>query len=446
MNITLTYDGFPASAKAASLSPACIAAPPSKSDAHRLLILSALSVCNKPICVSCRETNADIDATIGCLSALGADIRKTDDGYAVTPIDRSRHSDDTVCMDAGESGSTLRFLIPVIGALGKTACIRMHGRLPYRPLAPLDTVLRDHGMYLAHDRNDETLLHVSGNLLPGTFEIDGGVSSQFISGLLFALPLLAEPSVLRITGTVASAPYIRLTLSVLRRFGFYAEDTEDMRIFRIAPTDFVPETDLRVEGDWSGAAFLLCAGAMSGMGVTVTSLAQNSVQGDKRILDVLAMTGCTVTWSDDAVTVIPPSPDDCPLSPFSLNADDIPDLVPPMAALACACRGKTVISGCGRLKIKESDRLSATAAMLRALGGTVSIDNDTIIIQGTGTLSGGCADGCGDHRMVMSAALCALIAAESVAVTDSEAIGKSYPGFFSDFRAFGIQTNYCNPV
>ncbi|MBQ8577262.1 MAG: 3-phosphoshikimate 1-carboxyvinyltransferase [Clostridia bacterium] len=430
-----------------------LTAPPSKSDAHRLLILSALSA-EKPgggITLFCRDTNADIDATVGCLNALGADIARTESGYTILPIDRNVPPADEngeITMDVGESGSTLRFLIPVVGALGKNVRVKMHGRLPHRPLSPLDAVLTEHGMTVARDAEDESILHLSGQLTAGNYTIDGGVSSQFISGLLFALPLLSLPSELHITGTIASAPYINLTLSALRRFGYVPKGMDDGHRYDIAPAKFAPVTGLSVEGDWSGAAFLLCAGAMSGNGVCVKGLSPASVQGDRRILDVLTMTGCTVTWCGDAVTVVPPkgggTSKDGVLNPFSVNADDIPDLVPPMAALACACRGRSVICGCQRLKIKESDRLAATVSMLGALGGNVFSEqaggDDRIVIGGIGTLSGGACEGYNDHRMVMSASLCALLAKDgaSVTVTDREAIRKSYPGFFDDFGAFGI--------
>lgn len=442
--------------------PPVLSAPPSKSDAHRLLILCALSKARKetdePISLSCRDTNADIDATIRCLCALGADIKAADGGFTVRPIPRVKQENRAatpheIAMDVGESGSTLRFLIPVIGALGVSAVIKMHGRLPHRPIAPLDHVLSLHGVTTAYDPEDETLLHVSGVLTPGTYEIDGSVSSQFISGLLFALPLLSAPSELIITNSIASAPYIALTLSALKRFGYIPKQSNDGHRYHIEPAVFSPLDGLSVEGDWSGAAFLLCAGAMSGLGVSVSALSADSVQGDRRILDVLAMTGCTFSWKENIVTLSPPKTH--PLKPFTVDADAIPDLVPPMAALACACvcsgNEQTVISGCKRLKIKESNRLEATVRMVRALGGnacaeTTADGDDRILISGTGTLPGKngapdgyTVDGCNDHRMVMSAALCALIAHHDIKISDREAIRKSYPGFFEDLQAFGIQ-------
>ncbi len=430
MNITVTRTDR-------CCNPPVLSAPPSKSDAHRRLILAALSETDTPVMLSMTgDSNADIDATVSCLGALGAEITKTARGFSVTPIPRHRHTADEVLLDVGESGSTLRFLIPVIGALGRRTDIRMHGRLPDRPLAPLDQLLTEHGMTLTRDPMDPGVLHIFGALSAGIYSINGGVSSQFITGLLFALPMLAGSSVLHITGHIASAPYIALTLSAASRFGFIPTVSEDGHRYDISPTAFHPDAAMEVEGDWSGGAFLLCAGAMAN-GVTVRGLRCDSVQGDRRIVEVLSQTGCRISQSRDGteITVLPPK--DHRLRAFSLSADDIPDLVPPMAALACACHGESVLSGCARLKLKESDRLSAVVQMIRDLGGCVTTDGtDRLTISSDGRLRGGKTPGQNDHRMVMSAALCALISDTPVTVTDREAIRKSYPGFFEDFSHF----------
>ena len=411
-------------------------APPSKSDAHRLLILAALSDRKTPISISCRDTNADMDATVSSLCALGADIQRTDDGFSVLPIDRRAiDAEREYALCVGESGSTLRFLIPVIGALGISAVIRRCGRLPDRPLYPLDAVLTEHGMTLYDDADDPALLHLRGQLTAGDYTIDGGVSSQFISGLLFALPLLSAPSVLHITGTVSSAPYIALTRSAMARFGYPVIPTDGGHTYAISPGPFWPQQEMTVEGDWSGAAFLLCAGAMQN-GVRVSGLKQDSVQGDRRILEVLTLAGCTVDWDGDTVTVLPPTDGD--LRPIRINADDIPDLVPPIAMLCCGASGVSEISGCARLRIKESDRLSAVTEMILALGGMAKAFDDTIVVVGHRTLRGGVCDGVNDHRMVMSAALASLISETDVTVSDRAAIGKSYPRFFDDFSVFGV--------
>ena len=416
-----------------------IPAPPSKSDAHRLLILAALSESEGPIHIACCGTNADMEATVRCLCALGAKITASDDGCTVIPLDRTALSPTAeYVLYVGESGSTLRFLLPILGALGVCAVIHREGRLPDRPLSPLDATLTARGMTLYDDPTDRTVLRVHGTLQAGEYEIDGSVSSQFISGPLFALPLLDAPSVLRITGTISSAPYIVLTHSALSRFGCPLQPTDEGRTYHIAPTPYRATSSLQVEGDWSGAAFLLCAGAMTD-GVTVTGLSPDSIQGDRRILDVLTLAGCHMTWQEKNVSVSVPK--DGSLRPINIHADDIPDLVPPIAMLCCAANGISTVTGCSRLRIKESDRLSAILNMITSLGGsacTAETDGDTLTVYGSCSLRGGICDGVGDHRMVMSAALAALIAENAVTVSDREAIGKSYPRFFEDFTGFGI--------
>ncbi|MBQ3064797.1 MAG: 3-phosphoshikimate 1-carboxyvinyltransferase [Clostridia bacterium] len=417
-----------------------ITAPPSKSDAHRLLILAALSDPKRtePINILCSDTNADIKATVQCLCALGAVIHTSNDGFSVHPIDRNVTDTETAILFVGESGSTLRFLLPVIGAIGKTVCIKMEGRLPLRPLSPLDKVLTEHGMAICRDDNDPSLLHISGQLTPGDYVIDGNISSQFISGLLFALPLLPAPSVLQITGEIASAPYIALTLSAHERFQHTPICTDRGHRYYITPTVYTAQSEYRVEGDYSGAAFLLCAGAL-GNGITVQGLRKDSLQGDRRILSVLSSSGCCVTWNtDNSVTVLPPK--DKIYLPIHCDANDIPDLVPPIAVFTCAAKGVSHISGCERLRIKESDRLSATVSLLTQLGASVSADDSSITVNGTGCLSGGICEGYNDHRMVMSAALAAQLTEKAITVTDKEAIGKSYPHFFDDIAYLGIHT------
>lgn len=407
--------------------PPIAAAPPSKSAAHRLLILAALSAGSSSVLIRCSGTNDDIDATVRCLCALGAVIEKTDCGYAVTPLDLTARPTQEISLHVGESGSTLRFLIPILGALGISAAIRRNGRLPSRPLAPLDAVLSSHGMTLSDDPRDPSVLHVSGHLSAGDYTIDGGVSSQFISGLLFALPLLPAPSVLNITGSISSAPYITLTESALRAFSAQISPEDCGHTYHIAPTSYCPIDSLSVEGDWSGAAVLLCAGALS-EGIQLSGLSRSSLQGDKRIVSVLESLGCTASWTETDVTLLPP--ESGTYTPITIHADDIPDLIPAIAVLCCAADGTSVIGGCARLRLKESDRLAAITDLIRSLGGAAEEDGDTLTIHGTGRLTGGFCEGVHDHRIVMSAALAALISDAPVTVSDAEAVAKSFPDVF----------------
>ena len=393
--------------------------PASKSQAHRMLICAALS--REPSRLILDGFSADIEATMQCLEALGARCEKTANGLSVTPVG--------VCpaqarLDVGESGSTLRFLLPVLGALGVQAEIRMHGRLPERPLSPLWEVLEAHGMRL---QQDGTILHTDGQLIAGDYSLPGNVSSQFISGLLFALPLLGGNSTLTVTGALQSARYVSMTEQALAEAGILTK--KDGPVWQIGGGQrYASPAVQTVEGDWSNAAFFLCMGALSATGVTVTGLNSTSLQADRAITEILVRFGAELTVSEDAVTVRRGV-----LHGITLDAGPIPDLVPVVSCLAALCDGETRVENAARLRLKESDRLQTTAALLSALGGSVRELPDGLIISGRGRLSGGTADACGDHRIAMSAAMAACGCAGPVTVLGSECVAKSYPAFWKDF-------------
>jgi len=398
-----------------------VAAIPSKSQAHRLLICAALS--DLPSAVVCGGTSKDIEATAACLRAMGAEIDRQGDRLEITPTGAAAETvRDLPC---GESGSTLRFLLPVCGALGLTARFHMEGRLPQRPMGPLTEVLASHGMEIAQDG---PVLTCRGRLRPGGYALPGDISSQYISGLLFALPLLDGESSLHITTRIESGAYIAMTLDALALGGVAVEATADG--FRI-PGNQRPRlpAGCRVEGDWSNAAPFLCAGAVAGP-VTVTGLRLDSTQGDRQILDVLRRFGAEVETGADAVTVFP-----APLRGIKIDGAEIPDLIPVLAAVAAAAEGDTVVVNAGRLRLKESDRLAATARLLRGLGGSVDELPDGLVIHGTGRLLGGTADAAGDHRMAMTAAVCSLICRASVTIPGAACVEKSYPAFFQDWAS-----------
>ena len=288
--------------------------PASKSQAHRMLICAALS--REPSRLILDGFSADIEATMQCLEALGARCEETANGLSVTPVG--------VCpaqarLDVGESGSTLRFLLPVLGALGVQAEIRMHGRLPERPLSPLWEVLEAHGMRL---QQDGTILHTDGQLIAGDYSLPGNVSSQFISGLLFALPLLGGNSTLTVTGALQSARYVSMTEQALAEAGILTK--KDGPVWQIGGGQrYASPAVQTVEGDWSNAAFFLCMGALSATGVTVTGLNSTSLQADRAITEILVRFGAELTVSEDAVTVRRGV-----LHGITLDAGPIPDLVP----------------------------------------------------------------------------------------------------------------------
>ena len=383
-----------------------VTAPPSKSHVHRLLIAAAL--CENETGIFCPGENEDIAATIRCLQALHAEIIREGDWYRVFRKKPSIHAPAIDVLDCGESGSTLRFLLPICAGLNDSMVLTGRGRLPSRPNGPLLSVLREHGTKI---EGDFLPLTVHGGLQSGDFALPGNISSQYFTGLLFALPLLEGDSTLRYTSPLESMPYVDLTLSVLRQFGVRVENLENG--WRIPGGQrFVSPGNVEAEGDWSAAAFWLGANAL-GNAVTVTGLTRNSCQGDRAVEKLLPQIG------------------------GEIDVTDTPDLMPILSAVAAAMPGKTTrITGAARLRLKESDRIAAMAQTIRALGGKAEEMPDGLVIHGA-KLTGGTVNGMNDHRVVMSAAIAATVCAGPVTILGAEAVQKSYPHFWRDFEALG---------
>ena len=394
---------------------------PSKSDAHRALICSALA--DRPTVLELPQTSADIDATCACLEALGAIIARRGDTVTVTPI---RSLPEKALLDCGESGSTLRFLLPVAAALCPSVCFTGHGRLPERPIGELKSAMEAHGVAFS---SEKLPFDTSGLLVGGNYRLPGNVSSQYITGLLLAMPKLSAPSTLILTTALESAAYVDITLHALRRFRISVNLLSNGYAVPGGQTFSSPGT-LAVDGDWSNGAFFLAAGAL-GRTVTLTGLDLDSPQGDKAVLEVLKSFGAEVSVSGGDVTVAP-----APLQGITLDVSEIPDLLPILAVVAACASGETRFEGAARLRLKESDRLTATANLLRALGGDAEELPDGLIVRGR-ALTGGTADGCNDHRIVMAAAVAAIRCAGAVTVTGAEAVHKSYPAFFDDYAKLG---------
>ena len=394
--------------------------PASKSQAHRLLLCAALGEGETELL--CGGLSADIRATMDCLRALGAGIWQEGERLRVKPI---RTAPRSCALPCGESGSTLRFLLPQAGALGTEAVFHRKGRLPQRPLRPLDEELRSHGMKL---REEGEALYASGKLAAGDYTLPGNVSSQFISGLLMALPQLPGDSRLTVTGDLESAGYVAMTEDTLAESGIRWQRTG--QVWSIPGGQrFHPPRLCQVEGDWSNAAFFLCAGALSRRGVTVEGLSLRSSQGDQAVLRLLRRFGAEVTEREGAVTVRSGM-----LHGITVDAGPIPDLIPTLSVVAAASVGDSRMENARRLRDKESDRLEGTAALIRDLGGSARVEGDTLIIHGRGGLRGGNASVLGDHRLAMAAAIAACACRESVTVDDSRCVEKSYPRFWEDFR------------
>lgn len=406
----------------------------SKSVAHRQLILAALS--DGITDITCNATSDDLETTMRCLTSLGASVARTRAGFRVVPL-RIRGTKAQARLDAGESGSTLRFLLPVIGALGKGATIRRSERLAARPIAPLDEQLTGHGCALSTD--DHHALVISGQLTAGTYKLPGNVSSQYASGLLMAAPLIKGNIAIVVREPVESKGYIDLTIQALDTFGIrveqgrHTEESDAYRWYRL-PARFSPHTpgSCFVEGDWSNAAFWLAAGALGGEGVVIQGLDARSHQGDRAIMAALSMMGARVGRGRGEVGCRYDH-----LIARDIDVSGIPDLVPPLAALAAMSHGTTHLTNAGRLRLKESDRLETVRDALVALGGQADIVGDGLKIVGVDALSGGTVDAANDHRIAMMATICAAYATGPTTIRGAQCVSKSYPRFFEDFQKLG---------
>lgn len=400
-----------------------LTAMPSKSSAHRLLICMALSkqTCQMP----CNVFSQDIEATVRCLQALCAEIRFADGLCTVTPTPRQENP----VLDCGESGSTYRFLLPVAAALGKRAEFRLGGKLPERPMQPLFAALRQHGVEISGEGTD--CVTISGRLQAGRFEIPGNVSSQYLSGLLFAMPLLEQDSILIVLGQRQSQGYLHMTLQTLAEFGIRIDTTPD-GFFIPGGQTYLPPKHLAPEGDWSNSAFFLCAAAVAGEGIKLTGLQQTSLQADRAVCQLLRWYGATVRIFGNTVTVRPQEQ-----RPITVDGGEIPDLIPALVIAACGAVGESVFHNVARLRLKESDRLQSICTIVRQLGGSAEATDDTLTIYGSGFLRGGTVDSCNDHRMVMMAAGLSVLCREPVTITNAQAVAKSCPEFFTYFTALG---------
>lgn len=410
--------------------------PSSKSVAHRTLICAALG--DAPVAVQLDGLSRDILATAECLRALGAGVEIREEEILVRPRKPAAGA-GAVRLPVGESGSTLRFLLPLAGALDAEATFVMEGRLSRRPLDPLDTVLRAHGMRIEQQGE---LLHCAGRLRSGAYALPGNVSSQYFSGLLMALPLLEGDSVLAAEGPLESAAYVRITEQVLASAGIAPErmpnpgENKNISCLWSIPGARKPRlpASLRVEADWSNAAFFLCLGACSEQGVSVGGLRHDSAQGDRAILGLLREFGAEVTTDDSGLVRVRRGK----ARPLRIDASEIPDLAPVLGVLCCAAEGSSEILHASRLRLKESDRLQTTAELIRGLGGRVEEREDGLAVFGTGSLRGGTADAHNDHRIAMSAAVAAGLCREPVILSGADSVGKSYPAFWRDFDALAV--------
>ena len=400
--------------------------PPSKSAAHRAIICAALSESTSVL--SPYVYSDDIDATMDAMRTFGADITQRDGRIYVCATGIKAISNAAI--DCRESGSTLRFLIPIAAAAGGCFTFTGTGRLPLRPIGPYLECLAKAG--ISCESSGGLPLRINGKLLNGVFKMPGNVSSQFVTGLLLALPMLSGDSSIFLTTPLESGGYVDLTMDIMKRFGVSV--SENTSGYSIKGGQSYSSCDLKIEGDWSQAAFWLAAGAL-GRSIRCEGLDLNSKQGDKSITDILLRFGAKISDSTEDISVSPDS-----LNGIEIDVSQIPDLVPILAAVACMARGRTVIKNASRLRLKESDRLHTAAVGLRAFGAQIEEQNDGLVIDG-GTLRGGEADGAGDHRIVMALSIAAAYCSDKSIIYGSGCISKSYPDFIRDFKKLGGNAN-----
>lgn len=391
--------------------------PPSKSQAHRYLIAAALAGGESVVRNVARSQ--DIQATVDCLAELGAEFDWAGDtvtvhglgANAMSPLRRMAYPH----LDCGESGSTLRFLIPIALALRGGGIFTGRGRLMERPQGPYEALLREKGIFW---EQRDGVLTVQGLLEPGEYRLPGNVSSQFFTGLLYALPLLAGPSALIPTTELESEGYIHLTLEAMGRFGvdFPATMSLPPQWHMPGGQTYAP-ADVRVEADWSQAGFWYAA-RLLGSAVEVTGMEEGSLQGDAAVAQY-------------ATELMGPGD-------VEIDVSQCPDLVPPLAAMAALRAGRgTRLVNAGRLRIKESDRLTAVAQTLNALGAQVTEGPDFLEFQGVEALTGGTVDSFNDHRVAMMVAIAATKSVGAVTLTGAEAVAKSYPDFWEEYERLG---------
>ena len=406
--------------------------PVSKSQAHRALLAAALA--DRPTEINGVGSGQDVLATKACLQALGAEIHDLPKNrlwvkpISQTELDNLRKRE--VNLHCKESGTTLRLLLPVVSALGIPSFWTGEGNLPARPIADLVQALTQQSVQI---QPESLPFHLTGQLQPGSFVLPGHISSQYFSGLLFALPLLQSESYLHASTPIESLGYVQMTLQVLHSFGIEVEETEQ-GYYIPAVQQYISPGSFLVESDWSNAAFWLVAAGFSPQGMQFRGLDPLSLQGDRAIASILEQWGAEVTWQGQTLTVRKGVK-----KPLQLSCEQIPDLVPILAVLAAFTPGLNRLSGLQRLQYKESNRIQGVLALVQSIGGKAdyNVKEDCLLIVGQESLPGGLVDSLGDHRLVMAAAVAGSLCQAGVQIKGAESVAKSYPDFFKDWQSVG---------
>lgn len=411
-----------------------ILAPPSKSHTIRAFFASLLTkdeslIVNPSFC-------DDAQAALGAIHSLGAEIKslssqtssflKIKGGFP----ERNPLSATGTTIGCGESALTLRLLAAIVTLQDKPVCLEAQGSLKHRPMDMIEATLKKLGVACS-TQSGFPPIRIKGQLKPGLIVIDASRTSQFLSGLLFVLPLLGDDSEIWATN-LKSKPYVELTLETLNNFGlrFSIEREAENYRFQVKGNQKYCPTEIKIEGDWSGAAYFIVAAALTGK-IEIHGLNPYSQQADKKILEALQKARCNFSWQGEKLMV-----EKSKLYGFRFNAEDCPDLFPPLCILALGCRGKSTIEGASRLKIKESDRASALVKELSRCGAKIYRQKDALIIEGRKP-EGGVFNSWGDHRLAMAGAVAGLISSQGIMIQGSEVVKKSFPDFFDQLKACG---------
>lgn len=399
--------------------------PSSKSMGHRAVICAGLA--NGASNINNVTFSQDIEATCSGMKSLGVEIERGADSLKIHGSDRLNVKDSLI--QCKESGSTLRFLIPLAATTGFPVTFNGAGKLVERPLKAYYDIFDEQG--LQYSTSDGKLpLSINGRLKPGTFNIEGGVSSQFISGLLFSLPLLSGDSKIVITSELESKPYVDLTIDALTKFGVFI-DNRGYKEFIVKGNQTYEACDYIVEGDYSQAAFWLVAGALGG-DILCGGLKIDSLQGDKAVINIIERMNGHILVQEGKLKSLPAE-----TTGAVIDASECPDLVPVLAVLASLSKGTTEIVKAGRLRIKESDRLTAISTELNKLGAEIEEKSDGLIIRGKNKLKGGIVESWNDHRIAMALAIAASRCDEDVVIKGADCVNKSYPHFWEHYKSVG---------
>jgi 3-phosphoshikimate 1-carboxyvinyltransferase len=408
-----------------------VQAPPSKSYTQRMVIAALLSEGVSKIWHPLYSE--DTEATLRAVTALGAGFQPSEECWGIRGAKPLHASKEPI--DCGESGATLRFMIPVAALADGTSTLLFRGSLERRPVEPLLEALKPLGAeaHVGKQGDLDAVFVEGGGIVGGKCSIAGDISSQFISGLMFACPMAASETQISLTSPLESAEYVKMTQAVLSKHAVAVGVSEDC--ISIPANQTYKAADDTVPGDFSSAAFLLAAAAITESKVTVTNLDYEGVQGDKAILIVLKRMGVEGKVCTGGIEIRGTGK---PLKPIDVDAKNIPDLVPAIAALACYAEGTSHISGAKRLRLKESDRLLTIYEELTKMGAKITITEDGLTIKGA-PLHGATIDPHNDHRIAMAATVAALGAQGETAVTDAECIRKSYPQFLTHLKQLGVE-------